>query len=264
MTAALARSNARDDARTALACLDLTSLNDGDGAISTAALAARARGVAATRGAPAALCVWPRLAAMARALAPAGVKVAAVLNFPDGGVDTERTLHETRQIVFAAADELDLVMPWRSWRAGDAAPAALLVQAVRQACRGRTLKLIIESGELADPELIREACLLGLDAGVNFLKTSTGKTPIGATPEAARVMLETIADHPRGAAVGFKASGGVRTVADAAVYIALVRDILGPAALTPRRLRFGASGLLGDIEAVLAGGPGNASAPGSY
>ena len=78
-------------------------------------------------------------------------------------------------------------------------------------------------------------------------------------------MLETIAAHPRGARVGFKASGGIRTVADAAVYIGLVQEILGPAALTPQRLRFGASGLLADIEAVLAGqGAGNTSAAGSY
>jgi deoxyribose-phosphate aldolase len=78
-------------------------------------------------------------------------------------------------------------------------------------------------------------------------------------------MLQAIADHPRGGAVGFKASGGVRKVADAAVYIDLVRRILGEAAVTPQRLRFGASGLLGDIDAALAGnGPGNTSAAGTY
>jgi deoxyribose-phosphate aldolase len=136
-----------------------------------------------------------------------------------------------------------------------------VVHAVRAATAGRTLKLIIESGDLATPELIRQASAIGLDAGVDFLKTSTGKTATGAMPDAARVMLQAIADHPRGAAVGFKASGGVRKVADAAVYIALVRAILGEAAVTPQRLRFGASGLLGDIDAVLAGGgPGHTAA----
>ncbi len=255
----------QDDARTALACLDLTSLNDGDGPLAIAALARRASDAAATIGAPAALCVWPRFAAMARALAPTGVRVAAVLNFPDGSADIDRVLREARQIVFAGADELDLVLPWRSWRAGDAAPAARLVQAVRSVCRGRTLKLIIESGDLAEAELIREACLLGLDAGVDFLKTSTGRTAIGATPAAARVMLEAIAGHPRRSAVGFKASGGIRSVADAAVYTALVRGILGEAAVSPRRLRFGASGLLADIEAVLTGsGDGAAPSPAAY
>ena len=143
--------------------------------------------------------------------------------------------------------------------------AAAVVHAVRAACVGRTLKLILESGDLATPALIQQASRIGLDAGVDFLKTSTGKTATGATPAAARVMLQAIAAHPRGAAVGFKASGGIRKVADAAVYIALVRQILGDAAAGPQRLRFGASGLLGDIAAVLQGsGPGNTSAAGSY
>ena len=146
-------------------------------------------------------------------------------------------------------------------------PEERLVRAVRAACPGRVLKLILESGELRDPALVDQASRIGLDAGVDFLKTSTGKTPTGATPEAARVMLAAIAAHPRGAAVGFKASGGIRRVADAAAYAALVREALGESALTPRRLRFGASGLLADIEAVLVGaaaGAPPAAAPGTY
>lgn len=252
----------RADARTALACLDLTSLNDGDTPAAIAALAAKARGPA---GQPAALCVWPRFVAQARAEAPAGVAVAAVANFPDGSLDLARAVADTQAIVAAGGDEVDLVLPWPALMAGDAAGAAAVVRAVRAACPGRVLKLIIESGELATPAQIAQASAIGLDAGVDFLKTSTGKTPTGATPQAARVMLQAIAAHPRGAAVGFKASGGIRTVADAAVYIALVREILGDAALTPSRLRFGASGLLGDIERVLTGaGAGNTAAPGSY
>ena len=261
----------QDTARTALACLDLTSLNDGDDAAAISALCARAAGPAGT---PAALCVWPRFVAQAKAGAPAGVWVAAVANFSHGGSDVAAAVAEARAIVAAGGDEVDLVLPWRALLAGDAAgatavagaaSAAALVVAVRAACVGRTLKLIIESGDLATPALIHQASLIGLDAGVDFLKTSTGKTATGATPAAARVMLGAIAGHPRGAAVGFKASGGIRTVADAAVYIALVRELLGPDAATPQRLRFGASGLLGDIEAVLAGqGAGNAAPAGTY
>ena len=260
-------------ARLALACLDLTSLNDSDDTAAIAALCQRALGPS---GRPAALCVWPRFVAQARAALPRAVRVAAVANFPAGADDLSLALADTQAIVAAGADEVDLVMPWRcllSGHAADAARAAALVAAVRAACTGHTLKLIIESGELADPALILQASLIGLDAGVDFLKTSTGKLPSGATPDAARVMLRAIAAHPHGAQVGFKAAGGIRTVADAAVYIALVRDILGDAAVTPQRLRFGASGLLGDIETVLAGsgggsadgsGGGNTSATGSY
>ena len=255
----------QDTARTALACLDFTSLNDADDAAAIAALCARAAGPA---GPPAALCVWPRWVAQAKAAAPAGVRVAAVANFPEGGSDVAAAVADARAIVAAGGDEVDLVLPWRALLAGGAAAAAsaaALVLAVRAACAGRTLKLIIEAGDLATPALIHQASLIGLDAGVDFLKTSTGKTATGATPAAARVMLAAIAGHPRGAAVGFKASGGIRTVADAAVYIALVRELLGADAATPQRLRFGASGLLGDIEAVLAGqGAGNRAPAGSY
>ncbi len=259
-------------ARTALACLDLTSLNDADDTAAINALAARATGHAGSAGPagpPAALCVWPRFVAQARALVPAHIRIAAVANFPSGGLDLAAVaLADSHAIIKAGGDEVDLVLPWRALQGGDPADLraiATLLAAVRQACAGKTLKLIIESGELKTPALIQQACQLGLDAGVDFLKTSTGKTPNGATPAAARLMLQAIAAHPRGAAVGFKASGGIRTVADAAVYIALVREILGAAALTPQRLRFGASGLLGDIEAVLlARGPGNTAAAGSY
>ena len=255
----------QDTARTALACLDLTSLNDGDDAAAIAALCAKAGGPV---GPPAALCVWPRFVAQAKACAPSSVRVAAVANFPHGGTDVAAAVADARAIIDAGGDEIDLVLPWRALLVGDAtgaASAAALVAAVRAACAGRTLKLIIESGDLATPALIHQACLIGLDAGVDFLKTSTGKTTSGATPAAARVMLAAIAGHPRGAAVGFKASGGIRTVADAAVYIALVREILGADAATPQRLRFGASGLLGDIQAVLAGrGTGNTAPAGTY
>jgi deoxyribose-phosphate aldolase len=188
-----------------------------------------------------------------------------VANFPAGGLDVAAAVADARTIVDAGGDEVDLVLPWRALRDGDAAGAAAVVAAVRAACPGRTLKLILESGDLATPALIHQASLIGLDAGVDFLKTSTGKTATGATPEAARVMLQAIADHPRGASVGFKASGGVRQVADAAVYIALVREILGADAVNPQRLRFGASGLLADIEAVLGHqGAGNTSVAATY
>ncbi len=244
-------------ARLALDCLDLTSLNDGDDA---AAIDALCRCAVGPHGKVAAVCVWPRFVAQARAALPRDVAVAAVANFPDGALDAERALGDTRTIVAAGGDEVDLVLPWRAMLAGQADAAAQLVTQVRSACRGQRLKLIIESGELPTPEAIRQAGRIGLDAGVDFLKTSTGKTAQGASLDAARVMLETIAAHPRASAVGFKASGGIRSVADAAGYLGLARDILGPRALNPARLRFGASGLLTDIERVLSG-QGGAAAP---
>ncbi len=241
-------------ARLALACLDLTSLNEGDDDAAIERLCAQAVGPAG-RGWPAAVCVWPRFVALARATLPPAIRVAAVANFPAGDLDTDAALRDCGRIVDAGGDEVDLVLPWRALASGDHAGPAALVRAVRRACAGRTLKLIVESGELASAALLDAACAIGLDEGADFLKTSTGKTAHGATPAAAERMLRTIAAHPRGGRVGLKASGGIRRVADAGIYIDLVRSILGAAALTPQRLRFGASALLADIEAVLGGRP---------
>ncbi len=236
-------------ARTALACLDLTSLNDGDTAADIAALCRRAQ---TAHGPVAAVCVWPRFVAQARAALPATIKVAAVANFPDGALDVPRALADVAEIAQAGGDEVDVVLPYRALMAGDATEVAEFLSEVRFASRPLTLKVIIESGELATPERIAQATRLALAAGADFVKTSTGKTKVGATPAAATVMLKEIAASGLSSA-GFKASGGVRSVADAAGYIAQAEAVLGAEALNPQRLRFGASGLLTDIEAVLSG-----------
>lgn len=243
-----------DTARLALACLDLTSLNDDDTEAQVDVLAARA---ADPIGPPAALCVWPRLAAHAVARAPQGVKVAAVANFPDGSDDVARAVRDTAQIVQAGAHEVDVVIPWRALQAGDAAAVARLLQAVRRACEGLVLKAILETGELREPTLIESAARLAIAEGVDFLKTSTGKVPVNATPDAAQLLLDTIAtDANARHRVGFKAAGGIRTVADAAPYLEMAERILGPQALGPARCRIGASGLWNDIASVLRGGNG--------
>lgn len=249
-----------DVARIALACLDLTSLNEADTEAQIATLCERASG---PHGNVAALCVWPRLARFARASAPATVKVAAVANFPDGSTDIERALRDTAEIVLAGAQEVDLVLPWRALAAGDETRAAALLQAVRRACEGLVLKVILETGELREPALITRAARLALAEGADFLKTSTGKTPVSATPQAAQTMLQVIAADARAALrVGFKAAGGIRTVAEAGVYLDLVEATLGGAALAPTRLRIGASALLGDIDAVLGGAAPMPASPG--
>ncbi len=234
-------------ARRALACLDLTSLNDADTEADIDRLCARAVG---PHGAVAAVCVWPRLAAHARRLLPPQVAVAAVANFPHGGSDIAAAVADTRAIVEAGAQEVDVVLPWRDL---DAAPA--LLAAVRRACPGLRLKVILETGELADPATVRRACRIALEAGADFLKTSTGKVRVNATPEAARLLLQAIAADPAARhRVGFKPAGGIRTVADATRYMALVTESLGAEAVNPQRFRIGASGLLDDILAVLGGG----------
>jgi deoxyribose-phosphate aldolase len=247
-----------DTASLALACLDLTSLNDNDDAKAIEALCARA---VTTHGAVAAVCVWPHFAAQARAALPATVRVAAVANFPHGALDRDAALADAAAIAEAGAGEIDLVLPWRAWAAGERAACTALVAAVRSAHPALTLKLILESGELHDDALIASASTMALDEGVDFLKTSTGKTPVSATPAAARTMLAAIAAHARRGEAGFKASGGIRTVVDAKLYIGLTRDALGT--VTPQNFRLGASALMNDILALLSGAASSGAAPGA-
>jgi len=253
-----------DHARIALACLDLTSLNDADTDAAVAALCERATG---RRGPVAAVCVWPRFARLARDHVAPVVKVAAVANFPEGTTDVERTRRDVGVIVQAGAQEVDVVLPYRALLAGDEASCAAVLRAARHDSNGLTLKVILETGALQDDTLIARAARLALAEGADFLKTSTGKTPISATLQAATVMLEAIAAETTSARlrVGFKASGGIRSVASAANYIDEVARVLGDEALTPARFRIGASSLLDDIEAVLAGAPGKPDVPlGTY
>jgi deoxyribose-phosphate aldolase len=240
-------------ARRALACLDLTSLGEDDDRARIEALCEAAR---TAPGPPAALCVHPEWVAIVRRRldrdGPPGVAVATVVNFPDGGADALRVSRETRRVVAAGADEVDVVLPWRALREGDALAARAVLAACREACGARALmKVILESGEIADPRLLREACLLALDEGADFLKTSTGKARIGATPEAATTMLGVIA--ARGGGCGFKPAGGIRSLDDAARYFALADETLGAGWAAPRRMRLGASALLAEIVRVIEG-----------
>ena len=242
----------QEAAALALRCLDLTSLNDGDTEADIVALCQRAQ---PPFGNVAAVCVWPRFVALARRLLPPTIAVAAVANFPDGALDVERAVADVRQIVAAGGNEVDVVLPYSALMHGG--PQAVqacadFLATVRAACEPLTLKVIIESGVLQTDALIAQATTLTLDAGADFVKTSTGKTPVSATPQAAATILKAIAANGK-LAVGFKASGGIRTVADAQTYLALVINVWGPGAITPERVRFGASGLLTDIEAVLSG-----------
>ena len=245
-----------DAARIALRCLDLTLLNDADTDADIDRLCTRAQG---RFGGVAAVCVWPRFAARARARLPAAVRVAAVANFPAGGSDEAAALRDVQAIVGAGAQEVDLVLPWRALLSGGEAAARGLLRSARAACDGLTLKVILETGELKEAARIEQAAHIALDAGADFLKTSTGKVAVGATLPAAEAMLRAMRGHPQ---AGLKLSGGVRRVADVQPYLALVARERGADALQPQRLRFGASSLLDDIEAVLGGPAAPAAAEG--
>jgi deoxyribose-phosphate aldolase len=137
-----------------------------------------------------------------------------------------------------------------------------MVAAIREICGGATLKTILETGELADPGFVRAAADAALAGGADFLKTSTGKVRVNATPEAARILLDAI--RASGRPAGLKAAGGVRTTADAGVYLGLCDEIMGPGWATPARFRIGASGVLAALLATLDGSGAPAAEQGGY
>lgn len=243
-------------AQRALTLLDLTSLNDGDTEADVTALCKRA---VCEHGHTAAVCVWPQFVTHAKKqLSGSGVSVAAVANFPAGGTNIAKAVEETLLIVRDGGDEVDVVMPYEAWLAGDRALARQLISACKAACDDQVLlKVILETGRLETAENIRAASMDAIESGADFIKTSTGKIEASATLPAAEAMLKAIKDSGR--EVGFKAAGGIRSGADAAAYLALADNILGPDWATPQSFRFGASGLLNDLLSVLDGKESHAS-----
>ena len=238
--------NARS--RQALQLMDLTSLNEDDTPEVIIALCRQARTEA---GNTAAICIYPRFIPLARktlkSLGLNDVTIATVTNFPDGGDDIDIAVAETRAAVAYGADEVDVVFPYRALMAGNETVGAELVKRCKEACGANVLlKVIIESGELKDEALIRRASEIAIDAGADFIKTSTGKVPVNATTESARIMLETIRDSGK-TNVGFKPAGGIKTAEDAAVHLELADTIMGPEWVDRNHYRFGASSLLGNL-----------------
>lgn len=246
----------KQSAQTALSLMDLTTLNDNDTDEKVIALCQSAK---TEFGTPAAVCVYPRFVPIARkALQQAGisqVKIATVTNFPHGNADIEIAVAETRAAVAYGADEVDVVFPYHSLIAGDSQTGFELVKQCKAVCAdaGVVLKVIIESGELKTADLIRQASEIAIQAGADFIKTSTGKVAVNATLESAEMMLNTIRDLGVADKVGFKAAGGVKTAEEAQQYLTLARNILGENWVNADHFRFGASSLLGNLLATLNG-----------
>ena len=244
-------ANNRQVASLALSLLDLTDLSDNCTPEAIEKLCAQA---VTPFGHTAAICIWPRFITQARGiLGPdSAVKIATVVNFPSGDLPVETVIAETEKAIADGADEIDLVIPYKAFMAGDEQAVRTMISAVKAVCKPPVLlKTILETGELKDRGLIRSASHIAIQEGADFIKTSTGKVPVNATLEAADIMLTCIRESGR--KVGFKPAGGVRTVGDARLYLNLAATIHSPDWAMPSTFRFGASGLLGDILAVLEG-----------
>lgn len=255
------------NAALAFSLLDLTSLTDTETSADIEALAENARLILDNGDVlhVAALCVFPRFIPLARHYLDQrnlfAVHIATVANFPNGGDDIDMAVTETRACIAYGADEVDVVFPYKAFMSGDEQLAGLLITACKRECGHKALlKVILETGELKTPELIQRASEIAIAAGADFIKTSTGKVAVNATPEAAQSMLQAIAvndakhtqQHPV-KAVGFKPAGGIRTLDDAVIYINAVAEHLGTAAVTPSRFRIGASSVRADLANVLTG-----------
>ena len=237
-------------AKEAIGLMDLTTLNDNDTDAKVITLCTQAHSPA---GDTAAVCIYPRFIPVARktlqAQNTAQIKIATVTNFPHGNDDIAIALSETKAAIAYGADEVDVVFPYKALIEGNETVGYDLVKACKKACGDTTLKVIIESGELHTPERIRKASEIAIDAGADFIKTSTGKVAVNATLEAAEVMLNVIKEKNQ--KVGFKAAGGVKDAQTAKAYLDLAREILGDDWVSPAHFRFGASSLLNNLLAEL-------------
>ena len=239
-----------DIARRALRCLDFTDLSDNCSEHAVDALCARAL---TPLGPVAAVCVWPQLVPRAReALRGSPVQIATVVNFPAGSEDLERIVDDARGALEDGAEEIDLVLPYKALLRGEPGLARDVVAGVRDMVDGgRRLKVILETGMLPSAEAVAAASRLAIEAGADFLKTSTGKTPVSATPDAAEIMLAAIRESGR--PVGLRVSGGIRTLADAALYLDLSDRAMSAGWATPETFRIGASALYDALIAAIEG-----------
>lgn len=229
-----------DDPARIVSLVDLTSLDESDTDATIDALLERA---VTPLGPVAAVCVLPRFVSRCvERLAGTGVRVATVANFPGGEADVEGAVRTTQAAVDEGADEVDVVAPWRAFLDGDHRTFAELVGGCAAECEA--LKVILETGSHPDLDATRAMAQAAMDHGAAFLKTSTGKSGPGASLDATRVLLEVA-----GAQAGVKASGGIRTRADAAAYVALADEVGGGwgGRAEPGTFRIGASSLLDDL-----------------
>ena len=238
----------------AIRCTDLTTLEGADTPGKVAALASKAlRPDPSDASIPpvAAVCVYPNLiAAAVERLRETPVKVASVATaFPSGQSPLKVKLEETREAVALGADEIDMVIDRGAFLSGRYAQVYDEIVRVKEACGVAHLKVILETHELGTYDNVRRASLLAMAAGADFVKTSTGKLSVSATPPVSLVMLEAIRDvyEETGRVVGFKAAGGIRTAKQAIHQLVLVNETLGSEWLTPERYRIGASSLLNDV-----------------
>jgi deoxyribose-phosphate aldolase len=257
--ASLAKRSLKKEAKVwglnlAISMIDLTTLEGKDTRGKVLALCQKAR-----RPDPSdpevphvgAVCVYPTMVSFVKeALRGSGVKTASVATgFPSGQTFTSIKVQETRETVAAGADEIDMVIDRGAFLSGNYQKVFDEIAEVKEACGPAHLKVILETGELANYDQVRRASLIAMYAGADFIKTSTGKVGTNATLPVTLVMLEAIRDflHATGKKIGMKPAGGISNAKLALSYLVVLYETLGSDWMTPDLFRLGASSLLNDI-----------------
>ncbi|HUX55798.1 MAG TPA: deoxyribose-phosphate aldolase [Bacteroidales bacterium] len=205
----------------------------------------------------AAICVYPNFVSVVKEkLSAKNIKIACVAGaFPSSQTFRSIKVTECKMAIEAGADEIDIVIPVGAFIGNDFASVADEIREIKSAIGEKQLKVIVESGLLGNYEHIFKASMIAMDAGADFIKTSTGKTPVSATPEAAFVMCHAISDFysETGIRVGFKAAGGILNPSDAIIYYQIVNYCLGKDWLNNTLFRIGASRLANNILSEISG-----------
>jgi len=243
-----------------LSVIDLTSLNTTDNKSQILQLTGRVNGFYGRyKNIPnvAAICVFPNFVPVVKEkLTAKNVKIASVAGaFPSSQTFRSIKVAECKMAADSGADEIDIVIPVGSFLCNDFAAVADEIREIKSVIGDSQLKVIVESGLLHDHEQIFKASMIAMDAGADFIKTSTGKTNVSATPDAAFVMCRAISFFyaETGIRVGFKPAGGIVTSGDAAIYFNIVRNILGEEWMNPGLFRIGASRLANNILSDIVG-----------
>jgi len=237
-----------------LGCIDLTTLNGDDTFQKVETLCLQATSYfSGEKGIPnvAAVCVYPVFAkTVHQALKGTDIKTACVAGaFPSGQSPLPVRIDEVKYAIDHGADEIDMVISRGRLIGGDTDFVFDEVRLIKEACGEAHLKVILETGELKSVELIRKASEIAINAGADFIKTSTGKIAPAATHEASIIMLETIKEYfeATGNMIGIKPAGGISTAEDAISYYLLVKQILGERWLSESYFRIGASSLAANV-----------------
>ena len=248
------KSSKVDALKTVLSMIDLTTLEGQDTPGKVRQLCQKA--IHLHNASPdlphvAAVCVYPTMVGIAkRALGDADINVASVATaFPSGMTPRQIKLEETRIAVEEGADEIDMVISRGAFLQSEYGFVFDEIAAIREACGGAHLKVILETGELGTFDRVRRASVLAMHAGADFIKTSTGKIQPAATLPVTLVMLQAIRDYyyETDRMVGMKPAGGISNAKLAVHYLVMLKETLGNAWMTPDRFRFGASSLANDV-----------------